>query len=37
MRGLTDSDNVEMLEKFYQMSEEPDVADSYGFCWRQID
>ncbi len=31
MRALTDNDNVEMLEKFYQMSEEPEVADNYGF------
>lgn len=31
MRALTKNDNLEMLEKFYQMSEEPDVTDNYGF------
>ena len=31
MRALTSNDNVEMLDKFYDMSEEPDVADNYGF------
>ncbi len=31
MRALTKNDNIEMLEKFYKMSEEPEVADNYGF------
>ncbi|MBN3562539.1 ankyrin repeat domain-containing protein [Aliamphritea spongicola] len=31
MRALTKNDNVEMLEKFYDMSEEPEVADNYGY------
>ena len=31
MRALTSNDNVEMLEKFYKMSEEPGVADNYGY------
>lgn len=31
MRALTSNDNVEMLEKFYKMSEEPEVADNYGY------
>jgi len=30
MRALTKNDNLDMLEKFYDMSEEPDVADNYG-------
>jgi ankyrin repeat protein len=31
MRALTTNDNIEMLEKFYKMSEEPEVADNYGY------
>lgn len=31
MRALTKNDNVEMLEKFYKMSEDPEVTDNYGF------
>lgn len=31
MRALTTNDNVEMLEKFYEMSEDPEAADNYGF------
>lgn len=31
MRALTTNDNVEMLEKFYEMSEEPTAADNYGY------
>ncbi|MCP4323572.1 MAG: hypothetical protein GY951_00165 [Psychromonas sp.] len=31
MRALTKNDNVKMLEKFYKMSEEPEVADNYGY------
>ncbi|WP_298850298.1 ankyrin repeat domain-containing protein [uncultured Ruegeria sp.] len=31
MRALTTNDNVDMLEKFYAMSEEPTVADNYGY------
>ena len=32
MRALTKNDNVEMLEKFYQLSEEPEAADNYGLA-----
>ncbi|RDE18938.1 ankyrin repeat domain-containing protein [Motiliproteus coralliicola] len=32
MRALTSNDNVEMLEKFYNMSEDPEVADNYGYA-----
>lgn len=31
MRALTKNDNVKMLEKFYKMSEDPEVADNYGY------
>ncbi|MGY8870525.1 MAG: ankyrin repeat domain-containing protein [Pseudomonadales bacterium] len=31
MRALTKNDNVEMLEKFYKMSEDPEVTDNYGY------
>lgn len=31
MRALTKNDNVEMLERLYALSEEPDAEDNYGY------
>lgn len=31
MRALTKNDNVEMLERFYAMSEDPEAEDNYGY------